>query len=146
LALVLLPTLLLFQNCGGFSSSSNQAQIASTRDDEASGEMTVVQGRALYGQKCAGCHGPIDRSSKQGRTANMIIQAIGNITAMRSQSSLALLTEEEIRSIARALSAGDGLETGTNGRLQFTCTPGATPQTPLLKLTNREFRNSMTPF
>ena len=45
----------------------------------------AVDGAALYGSSCAGCHHPLDTTSKPGRSAAQIQAAIdGNIGSMGS--------------------------------------------------------------
>ncbi len=61
----------------------------------------ALDGAALYGQYCAGCHGPLATSSKLGRSASQIQDAINSIPMM---SSLKSLTTAQINAIADALS------------------------------------------
>jgi len=72
----------------------------------ASGEATAttnapaLDGAALYGTYCSGCHGPLATSSKKGKTAAQISSAIASIGMM---SSLSTLTSDQIAAIAAAL-------------------------------------------
>lgn len=72
----------------------------------ASGQATAttsapaLDGAALYGTYCSGCHGPLATSSKKGRTAAQISSAIASRTAM---NSLSTLTSDQIAAIAAAL-------------------------------------------
>ncbi len=100
-------------------------------------------GKALYSTHCASCHAPIDSSSKLGRTSDQIS---GAIEAIAQMNSLAHLSQDDLDAISSSLifeANGGDLEEGANGRLQFSCTPGVVSKTPLLKLTNREFRASL---
>ncbi|PNU20039.1 hypothetical protein C2E25_09640 [Geothermobacter hydrogeniphilus] len=64
-----------------------------------------VDGAALYGSNCAGCHGSLASTSKPGRTATDIQNAIdGNTGGM---GFLATLTATEVQAIADALPAGN---------------------------------------
>jgi predicted CxxxxCH...CXXCH cytochrome family protein len=71
---------------------------------------TPPDGAALYGSSCAGCHNPLDTTSKPGRSAAQIQAAIdGNIGNMGSLSSL---TPEEVLAIADVLPASPGVDPG----------------------------------
>ncbi len=64
---------------------------------------TPTQAQALYQSKCSGCHGEYTSSSKRGRTAASISNAIqNNVGGMRTPSLLAL-TSTEIDMIVDAL-------------------------------------------
>ncbi len=60
----------------------------------------ALDGAALYGQYCAGCHGPLATSSKLSRSATQIQDAINNLGIM---SSLKSLTSAQVQAIAAAL-------------------------------------------
>ncbi len=60
----------------------------------------ALDGAALYGQYCAGCHGPLATSSMLGRSASQIQDAINSVSMM---SSLKSLTTAQINAIADAL-------------------------------------------
>lgn len=61
----------------------------------------ALDGAQLYASNCAGCHGPLATSPKQGATAQTITNAInGGIAPMAGLSGL---TDEEISAIAEAL-------------------------------------------
>ncbi len=137
-----LAVLMFYQNCGELK--SNGVIGSSNQGLDLSEEALITRGKALYATHCAGCHGPIDSSSKKGRTFEQIEQAIASIGQM--QDRLTGLDEEQVRAISAALifeANGGGLEFNEQGRLQFACTPGSVSNTPLLKLVNREFRNSV---
>ncbi len=132
-----------YQNCGGFQSSNDNINVASNLDEELARIERINIGKALYSTHCASCHAPIDSSSKLGRTTDQILGAIESIAQM---NNLAHLSQEDLDAISEALifeANGGDLEQGENGRLQFSCTPGIVSKTPLLKLTNREFRASL---
>ncbi len=121
--------------------SVQQSQFGSVID--LGNEDLINQGKTLYATNCAGCHGPIDRSTKLGRTFGQINEAIANYDEM---SHLAGLSEEQLQAISAALifeAEGGGVTLGENGRVRFECTPGTVSRTPLLKLTNREFTNTL---
>ncbi len=59
-------------------------------------------GATLYGQNCAGCHGPLATSTKIGRTATQIQTAINTMSAM---SGLSSLTSAQVQAIAGVLAA-----------------------------------------
>ncbi|MBY0384567.1 DUF1592 domain-containing protein [bacterium] len=117
------------------SNSSSNSQIAQIE--------LINQGKALYTTNCAACHAPIDTSSKMGRSVLQIRSAIQTISQMRG---LATLPAKDLEAISAALiyqANGGGVEENKDGRLQYTCTPGLYSKNPLLKLTNREFINSL---
>jgi len=60
----------------------------------------ALDGGALYGQYCAGCHGPLATSQKLGRSASQIQDAVNSVSMM---SSLKSLTTAQINAIADAL-------------------------------------------
>ena len=73
---------------------------------------TVTDGAALYTTYCAGCHGALATSSKQGATLARIQSAIGSVSSMRSLSSL---TSTQLQAIASALSGGTTTPPPTSG-------------------------------
>jgi cysteine-rich repeat protein len=64
----------------------------------------IDDGAALYDTNCSACHGPLESSTKAGRTADQIQGAIDANTG--GMGSLSGLTTEEINAIADALSGG----------------------------------------
>ena len=67
---------------------------------------TPPDGAALYSSSCAGCHQPLDTTSKPGRTAAQIQAAIdGNVGNM---GYLSTLTAEEVQAIADVLPPSQG--------------------------------------
>jgi len=67
---------------------------------------TPPDGAALYSSSCAGCHQPLDTTSKPGRTAAQIQAAIdGNVGNM---GYLNTLTAEEVQAIADVLPPSQG--------------------------------------
>ncbi len=62
----------------------------------------TTDGATLYGQYCAGCHGPLASSAKAGRTATQIQTAI---TAVGAMSGLSSLTSTQIQAIAKVLAS-----------------------------------------
>ena len=61
----------------------------------------TIDGAALYGTSCAGCHGPLATSSKRGATAAGIQSAIANGTG--GMGSLSSLSAAQLQAIADAL-------------------------------------------
>ena len=126
-----------FQNCGGL-------QTAQLESDISPEEISVVRGQNLYSQHCARCHGTLSGSSVLNRNLGQITQAIAITPNM---SHLTFLNSSELQAIANAIeseSGGGGIVIPPNGqRIEFACNPNARPSSTLLKLTNREFRNSL---
>ncbi len=134
--------LVFYQNCGQMRSTgmdTSSAQVLDLND-----EALITMGKSLYATNCASCHGPIDSSTKKGRSIEQIQAAIMDLSQMRER--LSSLSNEQIQAISAALifeANGGGLEFNEQGDLQFICTPGSVSKTPLLKLVNREFENSL---
>jgi len=63
---------------------------------------TPVNGANLYTNRCASCHGALAASTKRGRTAAQITNAINTVGAMNN-ATLRALTTAEIQAIATAL-------------------------------------------
>jgi mono/diheme cytochrome c family protein len=105
-------------------------------------EETLLRGQQLYSQNCLGCHGSIDSTLKRGRDSSQISFAISNVPQM---SLLNILTEDDVSAITAALNhdSSEEIVRDVNGRLQFQCESDAVSKTPLLKLTNREYQNSI---
>jgi len=96
----------------------------------------ILDGRVLYANNCASCHGQIDVSTKRNRTAAQISTAFGTVPQM---NFLSTLTPAQVSAVADSLR--DAVQPGL--RQTFACTTGQQSTTPMLKLTNREFRNSL---
>lgn len=112
---------------------------SSVNSDSATDAETLM-GQKLYAQSCGACHGTVENSSKKGRSAESISAAINSIVQM---SFLKGLSTEDVRLISIALAFK---KTGTQiigGRSYFLCDPKKVPITPSLKLSNREFKNSI---
>lgn len=93
----------------------------------------ILSGAGLYTQNCALCHGPLESSSKRGRSAAQIAAAIAAIPQM---AAFASFTHEQQESLAAALSDP------TTGALA--CNPGENFLKPQVKrLTSTQFRNSV---
>lgn len=139
LTFLFLLTALPYQNCG------NPMHSASSTSTLASSDIVqqVEQGKTLYLQHCATCHGPYDTSDKLGRNETQISLAINSVGQMSQLNSLSAL---QIRAIASALvhqASGGGVVQNQNNRLVFACEPNTRSRTSMLKLNNREFRNSV---
>lgn len=128
-----------YQNCApGFSA----ATIADPISNESRAPDANAQGKALYAQNCASCHGAVDSSQKRERTSGSISAAIVSVPLMNYLSGL---SASDIDMIAAALTTNSTVPPVQNGqgRDVFACTPGQSQATPLAKLTNREFRSSL---
>lgn len=125
--------ILLFQNCSnGFQATDGFTSLSLSSMNE----QLRAQGKTLYAQNCANCHGALAGSTKLGKSAGSISTAIMSVAQM---SSLSFLTELEKRAIAVALSPESSTPTTNDqGQALFACVPGQVPKTPMLKLTNRE--------
>ncbi len=63
----------------------------------------TLNGTALYAGNCAGCHNPLASTTKPGRTATQITNAISTVSTMSSLSSLTSLSSVQLQAIAAAL-------------------------------------------
>jgi len=133
---LLFTSVVSFQNCGKFDTRTPASFSSASPNSD-----LIAQGKILYVQNCASCHGEISSSSKRSRSSSLISLAIGTRPEM---AALSFLSSAQIDAIAAALGE-NSTPTGVDGRgrLSFVCEPGSQPRTPLLKLTNREFRNSV---
>lgn len=134
---------LAYQNCSAGFTSVGGASLASSEADLSATPPPVnnAQGKALYAQNCASCHGPADTSQKRDRTGSTISAAIASVPLM---NSLNFLSDVELEMISAAISSSYNPPTQNNqGREVFACTPGQSQKTPLAKLSNREFRASL---
>lgn len=136
---LMLPVMLGFQNCSVFD--WKQYDRAKT-DLSSNNPEELMEGKALYTQNCAACHGPVEASGKRSRTANQISLAIDSQPQMGSIR----LSDGQLELIAAVLSNDTNnpppVVTPDN-RQEFACTPGAIQKTPLVKLTNREYKNAL---
>ncbi len=113
-------TILSFQNCGeGFTVISNLQSVAGTNAPEYINESAeFAQGRELYNQNCAGCHGVFENSTKSGKSLIDIKTAISNVPQMFAFSAL---SETQLQLIALALNPG------SPGTVTPTPSPSASP-------------------
>jgi hypothetical protein len=74
---------------GGGSSSSGSASSSSSSSGGSSSGGTALDGAALYGSKCAGCHGSLASSEKRGRTAAQILRKHGNLVSSAEAAAIA---------------------------------------------------------
>ncbi len=106
----------------------------------------VIDGAALYTNKCSACHGPLSASAVAGATAAAIQSAIRSVSTM---SNLSNITALEIQTIASALSSastttsppapcaytydawGTCLPDGTQTRSVLTTSPQGCTGTPM---------------
>lgn len=136
----LLPIILGYQNCSVFEWKQfdrANTDLSSTTDAE-----RLIQGKTLYSQSCAACHGPIDNSPKRNRTSTQISIAMDS----RPEMAAVRLTGSEVALIAFALSndaSNPPPVVNEENRQEFACTPGQVQKTPLVKLTNREYKTAL---
>jgi hypothetical protein len=142
----LLSTLIfMFQNCGGgFDAAKTGVSTLSSSTElppSSPPPSNSLDGRALYTQNCASCHGPVDSSAKRNRTQLQIELAIESVPLMRN----ILLTRAEVELIASALitQASPPPVQNESARQEYACTPGQMQRTPMAKLTNREYRAAL---
>lgn len=138
--LVLSMVALLISACSPFQPKFKKAADI----PESSPSKSRAEGQKLYAQNCAGCHGAIESTNRQGASATLIEHAIHNVVQMQAVGSLKQLTFSQLEMIAVALE-GDKLATqiGANGRMNYVCDPNDVPKSRILHLSNREFRNSV---
>lgn len=136
--------LVFFQNCSQFKAVNSDFGFGASEGLTNELEL-VTKGQGLYAQNCAACHGPIDTSTKLGRTQSQIEGAVQSIPQM--SFALGGLTSDDYQAISAALvyqANGGGREISDEGRLLYSCTEEErVSRTPLLKLVNREFINSL---
>ena len=115
-----------------------------------SAEELLAQGTHLYEENCMNCHSTLEATDKKGRDAEQIRNAIQLIDQMNHLSFLSQITAgdiDAIDAIAYALREdveAPQFEESEDGRLQFTCEEDIYGKTPITKLTNREFRNTIS--
>ncbi|WP_374027941.1 DUF1588 domain-containing protein [Bdellovibrio bacteriovorus] len=134
---VTLPLMLGFQNCSALYMGEPQGRSESVPLTE-----DLQLGQKLYTQNCANCHGSVKSSAKRSRTAEQISIAIKTESQMRMIS----LTQKELDLIAQALSPeayNPPPVVNEDNRQVFACTPGQMQKTPMVRLTNREYRGAL---
>lgn len=136
---LMLPVMLGFQNCSVFDWKEYDR---ATADLSSNNPEQLMEGKALYAQNCAACHGPLEASAKRSRSANQISLAIDS----QPQMGAIHLSNAQLELIAAVLANEPNnpppVVTPEN-RQEFACTPGQMQKTPLVKLTNREYRNAL---
>lgn len=122
-----------FQNCsGGFKSKSTDLYSTAGESSE------ILNGKAIYQQKCAACHGAIESSTKLGRSANQISAAVQNISQMSMFAGS--LSAEDMNLIAKALNANAPAQ-----GVKFACVdPNDTGVSQILRLDKDQYINSLT--
>lgn len=94
----------------------------------------VIDGKALYTNRCASCHGTIASSIKIGITADKLRTALASVPNMRDIQ----LSEAEISALVLAL-----IPAGS--KKHFSCDdPRLFSATPLQRLTKSQYRNLIT--
>lgn len=135
-AAIFLPLMFAFQNCGYVT----PFKLAESFD--APSTELVLDGKALYVQNCASCHGPVDSSSKRNRSASQISIAV----QLQPEMAAIHLSEEQLALIAQVLNPSTNVPppvVNEDNRAEFACTIGDMQKTPLVKLTNREYKNAL---
>ena len=159
------PLILLFQNCSQFDpveladfESINSPGAGDNNQDNPNNPTTpppvippvtppppdtsVARGLQVYSQNCAECHGLIDGSSVLNRSGSQITTAINVIPVMSRLRGA--ISSSDLEALVNALNRQPDVVTNpVNGRTTFSCEPNSVAHTPLLKLTNREYRNSV---
>ncbi len=143
ISIFVMPLILFFQNCENFTAVQlseppvGESPLANT-------DISAARGLSLFSQNCAECHGLADTTSIRGRIANQITISITAVPVMNKFSNI--LSSYDIQAIANALviGGGGGVVIPPAGRPEFACESNTFSMTPLLKLTNREFRNSIS--
>ncbi|WP_413288409.1 DUF1588 domain-containing protein [Bdellovibrio sp. HCB337] len=156
-SILLLPMVLAFQNCGRFETLPEGINTAASNDGSNNGGSTdlpsttnptptpppeVLEGKVLYTQNCASCHGPVESSAKKSRDATQITLAINSIPQMGAIR----LSASQVEAIAAALTVDMNNPppvVSPANRQEFACTTGVMQKTPLVKLTNREYRGAL---
>lgn len=67
--------------------------------------MVAYDGAALYATNCASCHNPLATSTKKGARVSQIKNALSNVSQMKAENNLQLLTQRQIEAISFALGA-----------------------------------------
>lgn len=127
-----------FQNCNS-GWQVDEETLSSNLDQDPPGGGQALDGRLLYVQNCSGCHGSVDNSTKANRSAFLIRTAFTEVPQMRA---LSWMSAQEVEAIAAAISTNT-IPTPETPQSLFACNPAQVPKTPLLRLTNREFRSSL---
>jgi hypothetical protein len=96
---------LAYQNCGRFTPMNSEYTQGSSSTGSTGSPGTVdlpalMEGKSLYTQNCASCHGSVESSSKRSRDTSQIRLAINSIPQMGAIS----LSDAQIALIAQALS------------------------------------------
>jgi hypothetical protein len=131
------PLILLFQNCSQFESIKTLNSVGNPTLQD-----VFARGLQVYSQNCAECHGLIDGSSVLNRGASQITSAIGSEPAMNHLRGI--ISDSDLQALENALNnQPETVIEPNSGRKTFSCQPNSVSLTPLLKLTNREYRNSI---
>ncbi len=135
-----------FTHAAIFSPGDGAKQITVRQTDAAGNTSTdtrsfirgalVLDGRVLYANNCASCHGAVDSSAKRNRTVAQITSAISSVPSM---TGLVSLTAAQISAINGVLTDSPG-----GAPSQFTCDPNELPQSlDANRLTRIEYFNSL---
>ncbi|MFK7826976.1 MAG: DUF1588 domain-containing protein [Oligoflexales bacterium] len=137
---------------GGVPASSTESTETEGIDQTSfsSTEELLAQASLLYAEHCMTCHNTLEATDKKGRDAEQIRSAIELIDQMNHLSFLSEIRVGDmdvIDAIASALRVDEQapqLEQSEDGRLQFTCEENTYGKNPMAKLTNREFKNTVS--
>ncbi len=99
LGISLFAEALLLQGCAGDFKPVSTLTLPSNAGLDGGGTTVAVDGKTLYANNCAACHGPVATSTKMGRVAQQIQAALSSIPQMKPIQ----LTTNEISLIAAAL-------------------------------------------
>lgn len=127
----LISVSLSFQNCGRFTEPGS---FSASMPSNANLIEQVAQGKALYANHCASCHGEVDTSGKRDRTLTQIQSATATVPQMMFLTQS--LTGADIKLIALALGhkPGDGIAN------PYLCDANTDPRpSDLRRLSRREY-------
>lgn len=123
-----------FQNCGpGFKVSEGLKPKVIALDST----LPPVDGKALYAQNCASCHGALENSVKSRRTAEQISTAIGGgVPQMAALPNLKALTSQQVGAIAKALDMSPPQVITCTGSQELQTSPSDLQRLTKVQLTN----------
>ncbi len=141
LVFVCAPVLVFFNNCsvGLFSSQGALGSLDSSSLSQE--DLNLIAGQKLYTTNCSGCHGGVDASAKKGRSLGLITEALTSVPQMSSLRTK--LSSADLALIAKALEIPTLPLTTINGRTGFSCDPNLVAKTPIIKLSNREYKTAL---
>lgn len=115
---------IFFQNCGemrSFNSIGSDSGLNLIYPEDDSGNEVMLEGKALYDQSCARCHGSLELSSIRGVDLESIKTALGVVPAMRN----VFISDSEISLIVSALRTAGENSSIDSSKPRFVCkSPG----------------------